>query len=473
MNFLSLTFAGFGALVFGGWWGMPQRLRPWVLAAANLAFALWFGPKALCSLGLVWLLTLAFGRLLAHRPRRWVLLTGCCAVAAPLLLYKLLPAAAAWQPELAALGQLTAPVGISFYVFKAISCLVRLYRGQLSPPSPLVLFNYLGFFAQLSSGPIQDPRTLLPQLQAPAAGFQASLAWLGCVRFCWGMFLKKCLADILAGYLGALTHPQNFYGLSVLWSLVAYSLYLYFDFASYSQMSIGVANLLGIQVEENFLSPYLSRSIGEFWRRWHISLSSFLRDFIYIPMGGSRRGPVVLVAATLTTFVISGLWHGVTGGFLVWGALHGLYLLAGRATGGLRQKLWSLVGQSAPNAPVRSLCSWLCTCLLVAVGWFFFATATLDQAAQAAACLFAPASFSVQYVKESITLLGFTPDVLARLGLFAAAAFGVDWASRARGFGAWAAQRKPWQLVLLCYGCVFATLFYGSTSTLPNVYFAF
>ena len=292
------------------------------------------------------------------------------------------------------------------------------------------------------------------------------------MRLCWGLFLKKCLADPLAGYQGALADPAHYYGLSVAWALLAFSLQLYFDFASYSQLAIGLANLLGFETGENFLSPYFSRSIGEFWRRWHISLSAWLRNYIYIPLGGSRRGKARLVLATMATFLVSGAWHGAAGGFLVWGALHGVYLLAGRLTRAARGRVWAALGQGE-HSPLRSAVSWAFTLLLVFGAWLFFVTGTLPAARQALAALFSPFPFSVQYLKESITLLGFTPAILVRLGLFTALTALVDWLSRGVGFGAWAAAQRPWVQAALCYVCVFASLFFGAAGALPNIYFAF
>lgn len=472
MNFLSFSFAGFGILLFAAWWALPNPCRPWILAAANIIFAALFGTKAILCLAIVSAIGYVFGLLQSNRQNKALAFVGILACAAPLLGYKYLPVAASHIEALQAFQGIIAPIGISFYVFKSISYLIEVYRARIAPERNfLFYFNYIGFFAQFSSGPIQRPNQLLPQLRQTFV-FSQALAFQGCIRLCWGLFLKKCLADHFAAYQGALTQTDHYYGLCIVWSMIAYALYLYFDFASYSQLSIGVANLLGIRVEENFISPYFSRSIGEFWRRWHISLSSFLKDYIYIPMGGSRNGTAVLVAATMVTFLVSGAWHGATDGFLVWGALHGIYLLAGRATKPLREKGWALLHQ-APNSALRTLCGYLCTFVLVTIGWFFFQTATLHQAFGVASYLFQPFPFSLQYIKESVTQLGYTPIILLRLGLFTAFAAFVDWSSKDKGFGAWIMHKKPAFWVVFCYICVFSTLFFGAAGTLQNIYFAF
>ena len=467
MNFLSLSFAGFGVLVFAGWWGLPAKARPWLLAAANLVFAGLFGARAVICLLILCLVGYLCG-LWAQKGSRVAMWLGILLCLVPLASYKYLPLA---SPAL--FESLVAPVGLSFYVFKTISYLADVAKGRIpAEKCPLCYFNYVGFFPQLASGPIQRAGSLLPQLKAPFSAFDRALACTGCVRFCWGMFLKKCLADQLAGYQGALYQPDHYYSLGIVWSLLAYTLYLYFDFASYSQMSIGVANLLGIRVEENFLSPYFSRSIGEFWRRWHVSLSSFLRDYIYIPLGGSRNGVPVLILATMVTFLVSGAWHGAALGFVVWGGLHGVYLLAGRATRGVREKAWGLLRQK-PGSPVRSVVSWAVTLVLVCFAWIFFFSGEVNQVRLLMSYLIQPMPLSAQYLKESFTQLGYTTAVLVRLGLFALAAFGVDFAARKEGFGRWAAARKGWVQVIFCYACIFATLFWGTAGTLQNIYFQF
>ena len=212
--------------------------------------------------------------------------------------------------------------------------------------------------------------------------------------------------------------------------------------------------------------------MGEFWRRWHISLSSFLRDYIYIPLGGSRNGVPVLILATMVTFLVSGAWHGAALGFVVWGGLHGVYLLAGRATRGVREKAWGLLRQK-PDSPVRSVVSWAVTLVLVCFAWIFFFSGDVNQVRLLMSYLIQPMPLSAQYLKESFTQLGYTTAILVRLGLFALAAFGVDFAARKEGFGRWAAARKGWVQVIFCYACIFATLFWGAAGTLQNIYFQF
>ena len=461
MNFLSLSFAGFGLCVFAAFWGLSPRFRPYVLALANLGFAAVFGWQGLAVLLAVTLWGFAAGRWCHKHPKPLILSLSVGILVALLCSYKYLPLSGGM------FSSLVAPVGLSFYTFKSISYLVQCYQGRQTPASPLHYWNYLSFFPQLSSGPIQPADQLLGQLTSLQQGFSSTLAYQGCIRLCWGMFLKKCLADPFAAHMGALTDPEHYYGISIVWATISYGLFLYFDFASYSQLSIGISNLLGFKVEENFLSPYFSKSIGEFWRRWHISLSRFLREYIYFPLGGSRHGTTRRILASLVTFLVSGIWHGATSGFVVWGLLHGVYILV--------QRIWNhcTAGWKLRTSWLYGLASWAVTMLAVFVGWFFFATGTVEQAGILAAYLFQPAPFSLQYLKESLALLGYTSQVMLQLGVFSLLAFGVDWCSRKEGFGAFAASLPTAGKVALCYVCLFACLFFGASGTLPNVYFAF
>ena len=375
MDFLSFSFAGFGALVFAGWWILPGSARPWLLAAANLVFAYGFGSRTLVCLLLVCLAGYACGLLLEKRQSPAILWVGilCCLV--PLAAYKYLPLAVP-----SAFAELAAPVGLSFYGFKTIAGLTDVYRRRRPAEKNLLLyFAWLGFFAQLTSGPIQRAEELFPQLKQPAR-FDRALAYTGCVRLCWGLFLKRCLADQFALYQGALAYkPERYYGLAIVWSVLGYGLYLYFDFASYSQLSIGVANLLGLRVGENFLSPYFSRSIGEFWRRWHISLSSFLRDYIYIPLGGSRCGKLRRYFNLMVTFLVSGLWHGASWSFAVWGGLHGLYQIIGYELKGVKARINEKLHTKTEAFSYR-LGQVLVTFGLTAFAWIFFRAPSIGDA---------------------------------------------------------------------------------------------
>ena len=369
-----------------------------------------------------------------------------------------------------ALGLLL-PIGISFYTFQTMSYTIDVYRGLVPPQRNIVDFGaYVTLFPQLIAGPIVQYKTVAYDLEHRRES--VSEASEGLQRLVIGLGKKVLIANQMGAIwedIAAMSDPT---AVTAWIGAIAYTFQIYFDFSGYSDMAIGLGHFFGFHFLENFNYPYESRSVTEFWRRWHISLSTWFREYVYIPLGGSRNGVPVLILATMVTFVASGAWHGATAGFLVWGALHGIYLLIGRATKKARSRFWGALHQSE-NSPLRSVAGCLFTFLLVNIGWFFFMTGTLHQAQLVAQYLFQPIPFSLQYLKESFTQLGYTTTTMLRLGLFALLAAGIDWLSRKEGFGAWAARQKPVLLVVLCYLCVFASLFFGAAGTLQNVYFAF
>ena len=223
-------------------------------------------------------------------------------------------------------GRRPMPVGLSFYMLQAISFLADNYRGELNGfPSLLDSLVYIGFFPQIVSGPIVKAKDFIPQLAGRKKLSMERLSY-GIQLFALGAFMKLVMADRLAVSVDSVySAPLAYRGLSLFFSSVGYSLQLLFDFSGYSNMAIGVAWLLGYDLGKNFNLPYLASDPSDFWRRWHISLSTWLRDYIYIPLGGNRKGRVRTYINIFLTMVISGLWHGSTVNFLLWGALHGLW----------------------------------------------------------------------------------------------------------------------------------------------------
>lgn len=223
------------------------------------------------------------------------------------------------------------PVGISFYLFKAVSYLADVYKGKLLPEKKaLSLFLYLAFFPDIVSGPINRADVLIPQLQAEKH-FDYGEAVYGMRLILWGLFKKLLIADTLARYVNQVfAVPGSFMGISYLFAAVFYTIEIYCDFSGYSDMAVGIARLFGIRSMENFRSPYFAANIKDFWDRWHISLSTWLRDYVYIPLGGSRKGKVKTYFNLMLTFLVSGIWHGANITFVVWGMLHGIYQMAYR-----------------------------------------------------------------------------------------------------------------------------------------------
>jgi len=236
------------------------------------------------------------------------------------------------QPRVA---QIVLPIGISFYTFHALSYTIDLYRRKLQRPAGfLSLIVYLAYFPQLVSGPIVRANRFLPQIDRGPV-FSTRKVKTGLLIIAWGYFLKVCVADSIPGLIDPIfAAPVDYQSGNLLFAIVAYSFQIYCDFSGYSLIAIGLAKLQGFDFPANFLAPYFSRSFSEFWRRWNISLSSFLRDYLYIPLGGNRHGRWREDRNIMITMFLGGLWHGASYNFIVWGLLHGVYLVL--------QRLWGL-----------------------------------------------------------------------------------------------------------------------------------
>ncbi len=217
------------------------------------------------------------------------------------------------------------PVGMSFYCFRNISYLTDVYRGMLPDHDIVHYLNYSIFFPAFTSGPIDRYSDLSLQLSAPMDGFDYDMASRGMIRFLAGLFKKSVVAGHMALYTGWVYGDiRSYSGFTLLLTSFFYTIQIYCDFSGYSDMAIGLSELLGFKIKDNFKHPYLSESLSDFWERWHISLSTWLRDYIYIPLGGNRKGKPRKCVNLLITFLVSGIWHGASLNFLVWGGVHGI-----------------------------------------------------------------------------------------------------------------------------------------------------
>ena len=217
------------------------------------------------------------------------------------------------------------PIGISFFTFKLIAYIIEVYKGNMEPCWDFVTFAaYIAFFPTIMSGPIDSPKMFIPQM-AKARRWTHSAVTEGMIRVLWGMFLKMCIADKVSPYTDAVFNNYLHHsGMTIAVAAVMYTFQIYTDFSGYSEMAIGTAQIMGFRVTENFMRPYFSTNVGEFWRRWHASLMNWFRDYIYFPLGGSRCSKAKMYRNTMVVFLVSGLWHGANWTFIFWGAYHGL-----------------------------------------------------------------------------------------------------------------------------------------------------
>lgn len=274
------------------------------------------------------------------------------------------------------------PVGISFYTFQALGYTIDVYRGDVSAErNPLRYALFVSFFPQLVAGPIERTQNLLPQLKKPVR-FDYDAMRGGLLLMGWGFFQKIVVADRLSIFVSAVYEDAaHMDGALLAAATVLFAVQIYCDFAGYSNIACGAAQVLGIRLMKNFDHPYFSRSLGEFWSRWHISLSGWLEDYIFVPLvySGRRRGMARTACCLLATFLISGLWHGANWTFVVWGLLHALYRIVGTASRKLRARLYQRL-----KLPVKSrwfaCAQMVCTFLLVDITYIFFRAQSIEQA---------------------------------------------------------------------------------------------
>lgn len=272
------------------------------------------------------------------------------------------------------------PVGISFYTFQSLSYSIDVYRGEKQPERDFVTFAlYVAFFPQLVAGPIERSTRLLPQFRT-SVRFEPARVISGLRLMLWGFFKKLVIADRLALYVNEVYNdPGDYFGLTLLVATYFFAIQIYCDFSGYSDIAIGAARILGYDLMKNFRQPYFSHSIAEFWRRWHISLSTWFRDYLYIPLGGNRVTRPRWLWNLMIVFVVSGLWHGANWTFVFWGFLHGFYLVFSISTHSLRQRLVRMLRLDAWPRLHRGL-QWAITLHLVLFAWIFFRANSLDDA---------------------------------------------------------------------------------------------
>ena len=297
------------------------------------------------------------------------------------------------------------PLGISFFTFQQIAYLVDVMRGAKVERDIVSYALFVSFFPHLIAGPLVHHTEMIPQFKRGRSGRSAQLAARGLAIFAAGLFKKVVIADNLAQFVTPVfAHIDAGGGVTAWWgwlATLAYTLQIYFDFSGYSDMAIGLALLFGIRLPVNFRSPYKAVSIIDFWRRWHITLSRFLRDYLYIPLGGNRLGEPRRYVNLLLTMLLGGLWHGAGWNFLIWGGLHGVYLAINHFWQGRRGDA-SQTSISVPVARALTALSWALTFVAVVIAWVFFRAKTADGAWRMLGGMFGISPDSSAYVSPGI-----------------------------------------------------------------------
>ena len=272
------------------------------------------------------------------------------------------------------------PVGISFYTFQALSYTVDVYRKEIEPEkNPFRYALFVSFFPQLVAGPIERSKNLIKQLYNKHS-FDYKRVREGLLVMLWGYFLKLVVADRAAILVNTVYNGwENYSGIMLVIATLCFALQIYCDFASYSLIAQGAARVMGFELMKNFQQPYFSTSIAEFWRNWHISLSSWFKDYLYIPLGGNRKGKLRKKINLMIVFLVSGLWHGASWNFIIWGAIHGLYQVLGGLCQNLRRLLCALFNIDTNTSQYKCF-QRIITFLLVCFAWIFFRSESLTQA---------------------------------------------------------------------------------------------
>ncbi len=396
MLFNSIDYLFFFPLVLLIYFVLPKKIRYlWLLAASYYFYACWNAKYALLMLFST-AVTYASGLLIAASHKRgkagqkklWVALSFLINLGI-LAVFKyggfFAENVNALLASLGLSGRIGAPdvllpVGISFYTFQALSYTMDTYRGQIDAERNFFVYAlYVSFFPQLVAGPIERSAKLLPQIKQPRT-FKVENARRGLLLIAWGLLMKVVIADNIAPIVTRIYGDYASYaGSEIALATVLFAFQIYCDFAGYSAIAIGSAKVLDVDLMRNFNQPYLACTIRDFWRRWHLSLTTWFTDYLYIPLGGNRRGKARKALNVMIVFLVSGLWHGANWTFVVWGAANGLLMLVDEATQGLREKLRAALKIPAGARWVQWL-GRLATFCAVCCLWVFFRAQTLSEA---------------------------------------------------------------------------------------------
>lgn len=399
MLFNSLQFVIFFPIVVLIYFFIPKRMRYiWLLAASYFFYMCW-NPKYVLLLLFSTGISYAAGLLLERwrdRPKqkKAVVAVGAVLNFSILFLFKYLDFV--WQSAGAVLEKfhfslpentlvLLLPVGISFYIFQVVGYIVDVYRGTIEAERNFARYAlFISFFPQLVAGPIERSKNLLPQIREleKLKLWDSERIQKGALVMVYGYILKMVLADRAALYVDTVFSVENFgvyQGIPVFVAAALFAVQIYCDFAGYTYIAIGAAQIMGIRLMNNFNAPYFAVSFKDFWDRWHISLSTWFRDYLYFPLGGSRKGRVRKYLNILLVFCVSGLWHGAAWHYVIWGCLHGICRVIGELTAGFRNNVWQRL---KVNTEVFSFRLWRRLFMFTAVSiiWIFFRVEAVSQA---------------------------------------------------------------------------------------------
>lgn len=476
MLFTSAEFLVFLPIVFALYWILARQLK-WqnaLIVVASYVFYGWWDWRFLVLIAFTSLCSYLFGLMISksmaegeNRKARGFNVLNIVINIAILAVFKyhnfFVESLMALFPSIGAeklLLNLILPVGISFYTFQALSYTIDVYRQKIEPTHDIVqFFAYVSFFPQLVAGPIERATQLLPQF-GKQKQFDYAVAVDGIRQMLWGFFKKIVVADNCAVFVDAIWGDfAGQHGSTLVVAAFLFSIQIYCDFSGYSDIAIGCAKLFGIKLMRNFNVPYFSRDIAEFWRRWHISLTTWFRDYIYIPLGGSRVSKAKVIRNTLIIFLVSGLWHGANWTFVAWGAYHAVLFLP-LILLGKNRKYTNVVAEGKLFPSIKEFAQMLLTFLLAMIGWVLFRSETIGQAWAFLGEMFSKPLFAV-------------PSVPIKTLLFVLVMLVVEWIQRKREHGFAMEGIKLGVLRYTCYIAVLVVIFIFGVFNEMFIYFQF
>ncbi|MBI3914739.1 MAG: MBOAT family protein [Chloroflexi bacterium] len=479
MLFNSLQFAFFFPIVTALYFLLPHRLRWALLLSASCLFYAAFIPQYLLVLFFLIAVDYVAGIWIEGAEgerRKKFLLASLVSNIGILAIFKYLDFFNAnlralagfldWNYPIGMLG-IILPIGLSFHTFQSLSYTIEVYRGrQKAERHPGIFALYVMFYPQLVAGPIERPYNLLHQFYEKHS-FDYARVTNGLKLMAWGLFKKVVIADRLADFVNPIfNQPTAYEGIPLILAAIFFGYQIYCDFSGYSDIAIGAAQVMGFRLMQNFNRPYAASSIADFWRRWHISLSTWFRDYLYFPLGGNRVGKLRWHFNLLITFLVSGLWHGASWTFVIWGGLHGAYLIVAQSFDSLLARLGVKFN---PNDRLARAAQIVITFALVSFAWIFFRASTFQDALYISTHLFTGISIGAPAMQELLTYLN-----MAKIGILAILVMEIAYLFwNNAGLRARLSSQPAWLRWSAYYALMMSILLFGKFSESKFIYFQF
>lgn len=472
MLFNSMTYAIFLPLVFILYWCIPSKFRWILLLCASYYFYMSWNPKYVLLIAFTtvvsYLCALALEKVSSQKLRKIIVVNALVLCLGVLFIFKYynftlgtISHFASFKPKYL---NFVLPVGISFYTFQTLSYVIDVYRKEIKAEKHFGIYaTFVSFFPQLVAGPIERSGNLLPQIKEKHV-FDIDKTRYGIWLIVWGLFKKVIVADNLAVYVDQVYgNVYGYSGFSLVLATLFFTVQIYCDFSGYSDIARGSANLFGIDLMVNFKCPYFSESVKDFWSRWHISLSTWFRDYLYIPLGGNRVGTMRNCFNILITFLVSGLWHGASWNFVIWGGLHGVAQVYENAFG---------IKKNTDNK-VYAILRKIVVFFFVAYAWVFFRVDNYRQGIYVTKALLSGITHPVEYFVNGINTLGVRGSVAWKVALYLVPLFVFDYISLKTDLIEWIKTRKTVVRHLVLILMIVLLLLFGYAGESAFVYFQF